>query len=308
MWSASQALERQGLRIFIAAPELWTPLCEEEWGFAYHLERWFHHLLTNHLPAVLTTLPEEADYVYVPHCSMNVYLSWKQGRLQERLKADFNAFAQPEHGEGDTLHADVLRELDEQYLTSVIAPAALGSSAGASCIKRSPACRLLFVNMAFGRDELQNFHEAIGQDAVFITTAGASPRIGELEAKWRSEGCSCSAHCKPRLALGPLDIVVPWNIGHNSTSGQTGLGNRRSIHAFFAGSNTSCSRHEIVQRWGHSQEHGFLIAEKSFQERAFNQAARRSLFCLVPDGHWPSTQRLPAVIAKARSFITVEQK
>ena len=62
----------------ISAKQICQEICDKDWGYAYHLERWFHRLLLEHLPATLTNEAESADFVYVPHCAMNVYLAWKQ--------------------------------------------------------------------------------------------------------------------------------------------------------------------------------------------------------------------------------------
>ncbi|CAE8602849.1 unnamed protein product, partial [Polarella glacialis] len=303
----------QTLRIYVAAPELWWDICDEDWGFAYHLERWFHRLLLEHLPAVVTASPDEADFVYIPHCAMNIYLSWKQARHRQASSPEA-----PEHGEGDQLHSAVLRDVDEKYLTAVVAPAAQQNAAARACVARTPRCRLLFVNMAFGRNELPSFTAAVGDAAVFVTTAGASPRLqgkawrqASLQGtQWRAQ-CSCRSHCQPVLSLGPLDIVVPFNTGHNSTSGLTGLGGRRPLLAFFAGSNTSCSRDELVRRWSEEaalREHGVFVSGRSLKEPAFHRMARRSVFCLVPDGHWPATQRLASVVAKGCVPVVVSNR
>eukprot|EP00933_Yihiella_yeosuensis_P006640 TRINITY_DN111373_c0_g1_i1.p1 TRINITY_DN111373_c0_g1~~TRINITY_DN111373_c0_g1_i1.p1 ORF type:complete len:307 (+),score=41.13 TRINITY_DN111373_c0_g1_i1:132-923(+) len=189
--------------------------------------------------------------------------------------------------------------------------------------------------MAFGRDELPKFHAAIGPEAVFITTAGAIPRIGfdtvvfgsgsggavatsltpePASTPWK-EGCACISGCRLNYPLGPLDIVVPFNIGHNSSSGRTGpmgfLGARRPILGFYAGANTSCSRSRLVNRWSRKsifEKDNILVSGKSFDEVSFHRTARRSVFCLVPDGHWPATQRLPAVVARGCIPVLISQR
>eukprot|EP00931_Biecheleriopsis_adriatica_P072484 TRINITY_DN46797_c0_g1_i1.p1 TRINITY_DN46797_c0_g1~~TRINITY_DN46797_c0_g1_i1.p1 ORF type:complete len:145 (-),score=32.06 TRINITY_DN46797_c0_g1_i1:24-419(-) len=56
------------------------------------------------------------------------------------------------------------------------------------------------------------------------------------------------------------------------------------------------------------RKHGVLIAAKSFEEPSFSRAARQAVFCLVPDGHWPSTQRLPSVISKGCVPVVVSNR
>ena len=66
LWLAADALLRRPLKIYIAAPELWTALCKEDWGYAYHLERWFHKLLLEHASSVTTQSPEASGETFVP--------------------------------------------------------------------------------------------------------------------------------------------------------------------------------------------------------------------------------------------------
>ncbi|CAE7040112.1 unnamed protein product [Symbiodinium natans] len=272
MWAAKASLER-GLRIHVALPELWQEVCDQEWGYAYHLERWFRQLLLEHLPGTLTPDPDLADFVYVPHCAMNLYLSWKQAAVQSSAR---HGVWLPVHGDGH-LHGAVQEDVD-RYLALYVARAALQNPSVRNCQARYPACQLLFVNM-FGRDELKRFH-AIVPHAVFVTTAGGR-RLGRPQ---RRRACACAAHCRSAVSLGPLDIVVPWNIAHNSTSKQVRFGFRRPLLAFFAGANTSCSRAVLVRRWGNRrarEEHGMLVGEKAYGDAAFAAAARRAKFCKI---------------------------
>lgn len=308
---------RRPLKIHVAAPELWTSQCNEDWGYAYHLERWFRKLVLEHAPGLVAESAEDADFVYVAHCAMNVYLSWKQARFEQLRQRQLEGAAAvhdgrgpAQHGQGDVLHQRVLRELDASYLAGGVARAAQASAAARSCVARSPRCRLLFVNMAFGRDELPRFDAVAGREAVFVTTAGAEPRIPpastEAVAPPRFQGrasvaCSCRLHCKRRPSLGPLDVVVPFASAHNSTSGRTGHRGRRDLLALFIGSNTSCSRRELFERWANKAallRHRLLVSAVPLDGRAFDQAVRRTAFCLVPDGHWPATQRLAVVVAR----------
>ncbi|CAE7197599.1 unnamed protein product, partial [Symbiodinium microadriaticum] len=105
---------QSGLHIHVACPELWQEVCDQEWGYAYHLERWFHRLLLEHLPSVLTPDPELADFVYVPQCAMNLYLSWKQAAVQAAAR---DGVWLPIHGDGDRLHGAVQVQRGEPKIT-----------------------------------------------------------------------------------------------------------------------------------------------------------------------------------------------
>ncbi|CAK0831019.1 unnamed protein product [Prorocentrum cordatum] len=304
LWAAVASLQRRPLRVHVADLGLWGPVCDEDWGYAYHLERWFRAFLLRCVPSTAAAGPEEADYVYVPHCAMNVYLARKQRRYQ--IMGAASASALPAHGEGDRLHEQVVRELDSDYLAGEVLPAMRRHAGVSACLARAPRCRLLLVNMAFGRDEVPLFSNGLGPEAVVITTAGAE-RWGRWfggrsapPARRGRAGCSCRAHCEPRLSLGPLDVVVPFATAHNSTSRRPGRGGRRDILALFVGSNTSCSRRELFDMWDNDDARlqGLVVSPRPLPEAAFDRLARRAVFCLVPDGHWPATMRLPAVIAK----------
>ncbi|CAJ1437963.1 unnamed protein product [Effrenium voratum] len=285
LWAAQAALARQPLRIFVASPELWEEICDKDWGYAYHLERWFHRLLLEHLPATLTNEAESADFVYVPHCAMNVYLAWKQ----EALSSSDDATRAGAGAAGDALHGPA-RRAAERYLVGVLRRA-FGSPAVRSCQARFPGCKLLFALMAFCRDELPAFHRA-APSAVVITTCGVKTR------DLRRQGCACREHCLRQVA-GPWDVVVPWNIAHNSSSTQARFAGgtpKRRLLAFFAGANTSCSRSELVRRWGDAKD--MVIQGRAMAPGAFARHGLGAKFCPVLDGHWPSTQRLPAVVVK----------
>eukprot|EP00929_Paragymnodinium_shiwhaense_P104858 TRINITY_DN69640_c0_g1_i1.p1 TRINITY_DN69640_c0_g1~~TRINITY_DN69640_c0_g1_i1.p1 ORF type:complete len:284 (+),score=45.17 TRINITY_DN69640_c0_g1_i1:629-1480(+) len=191
----------------------------------------------------------------------------------------------------------------------MVAEVALTSEEAVACRTRSPDCRLLFANMAFGRNEIPAFVQRLKPfgDVVFVSTAGATPRIGlprAVQAAASDASCSCPAHCRPVHALGRLDVVLPWSISHNSSgtaaTSQRALGGKRPTLAYFIGSNTSCSRAELFARWANPQVHlqyGLFVSPTLVSSREFSSWSKRSKFCLVVDGHWPSTTRLADVIA-----------
>eukprot|EP00927_Polykrikos_kofoidii_P079063 TRINITY_DN75853_c0_g1_i1.p1 TRINITY_DN75853_c0_g1~~TRINITY_DN75853_c0_g1_i1.p1 ORF type:complete len:395 (-),score=60.21 TRINITY_DN75853_c0_g1_i1:111-1295(-) len=298
---AQAALVERPLRILIGASDAWTDTCRQDWGYNYHLERWFYSFLTEKAFSTRTYDPEEADYVYIPHCGMNVYLDWKQRRFLERL-ADTSDTGGSWHTAAERMHARALKDVDASYLADTVATAALSSAAVRLCLSRLPSCRLLLVNMAFGRNELPRFSARMGTHAVFVSTAGAVPRIGADFQPHSTETCACPLHCRPLRALGPHDIVVPYPISHNLSSGPAAAlraGKKRHILGFFIGSNTSCSRHHLFTRWANEasfRDHKLLVSSKLVASDKFERLARRSQFCLVVDGHWPSTTRLVAVM------------
>ena len=134
--------------------------------------------------------PEDADFVYIPHCSMNVYLAWKDWRYKQMIRSvagtGSHAGTLPFEWAG-VLHSGVLKDVDRTYLIDV-ARIAFASAAVQTCLARAPRCRLLVVNAIFGRDELPWFDNALGREAVFLTTAGASPRFRLSKNKTNQPG------------------------------------------------------------------------------------------------------------------------
>ena len=52
LWAFTDALFNRPLRIHVALPELRAPVCDADWGYAYHLERWFRKFLLEHAPGI----------------------------------------------------------------------------------------------------------------------------------------------------------------------------------------------------------------------------------------------------------------
>eukprot|EP00931_Biecheleriopsis_adriatica_P069805 TRINITY_DN43617_c0_g1_i1.p1 TRINITY_DN43617_c0_g1~~TRINITY_DN43617_c0_g1_i1.p1 ORF type:complete len:147 (-),score=16.68 TRINITY_DN43617_c0_g1_i1:52-492(-) len=123
LWHAAFSLNERPLRIHVATEELWADICQEDWGYAYHLERWFRSLVKES-EALTTTSSRDADFVYVPHCAMNVYFNWKQSMYSVLVNAegqDIRTQIPPLHGTGDVFHAEVLEKLDADYFVDKVA-------------------------------------------------------------------------------------------------------------------------------------------------------------------------------------------
>eukprot|EP00411_Alexandrium_monilatum_P079898 CAMPEP_0175611126 /NCGR_PEP_ID=MMETSP0096-20121207/63140_1 /TAXON_ID=311494 /ORGANISM="Alexandrium monilatum, Strain CCMP3105" /LENGTH=180 /DNA_ID=CAMNT_0016916117 /DNA_START=1 /DNA_END=539 /DNA_ORIENTATION=+ len=138
--SAAEGIQRRPLGIYLAAPRLWAKHCHESWGYAYHLERWFWHSL-NSSSIVRTAASADADFVYVPQCSVSVYFSRKEARFQALSTVVASAGREelpPAHGSGDLLHGVVMREVDKLYLARRGRPGRQGRPRRAGLHRQGP--------------------------------------------------------------------------------------------------------------------------------------------------------------------------
>eukprot|EP00927_Polykrikos_kofoidii_P065624 TRINITY_DN61361_c0_g1_i1.p1 TRINITY_DN61361_c0_g1~~TRINITY_DN61361_c0_g1_i1.p1 ORF type:complete len:556 (-),score=47.08 TRINITY_DN61361_c0_g1_i1:127-1794(-) len=315
-------------RIYVSASD--RPLSEKHGcsinsGLRYGIEHRIRDLFLSSSD-LLVRNPEDADYVFFPHCAMNAYfglLGWYARQVDLRRLAnetDASGFVRP-----------ILAELESTLLLP-LADHIRGSSAFQACSQRlqrhGHRCRLLFVGF-FGRHLVPAFAKRF-PEAVFITSAAESSWIqNSLEGQalfwWQQkfltfnrngllppnpESRSPSWYYGPGLPepISPHDIALPLPVFSQWTERSNEWGSR-DLLAVFVGQLVSRERRALWRLFGEFGDDGKDGATNSSSRskrypgvrlhvnrrvpiEEFSALMHRSRLCLVPDGDQPNTERL----------------